>query len=114
MTRPALARPPAPLSSELARALSPAEEALGGCAVPHGNRRTAAPTPGAVLSLYRLLVHVTGETAPPARVVAAWHARDRAMVRLWAERELCRKVTGTDGCPALAVPPALVSFWGAA
>lgn len=32
MTRSALARPPAPLSSELARALSPAEEALGGCA----------------------------------------------------------------------------------
>lgn len=105
MSRPAL-------SSELASPLSPAEQAIGGCART-GDSPMGGPTPGAVLSLYRLLIHVAGNTAPSPLVVASWRARDRAMVRLWAERELARKITGADGCPAISLPPVLADYWDA-
>lgn len=69
-----------------------------------------APDPGALLALWRLLVAVMGESAPRAVVLADWKAYDRALVRHWAERELARRTVGADGCPSLAVPPALKRF----
>lgn len=105
MTRPSLAR-------ELATPLTPGELALGGCArlrSPAIAPATPIPTPrpGAVLALWRLLVHVMGDLAPAPETVATWYAQERARIRTWAERELCRKVVGFDGCPPLAAPRAI-------
>lgn len=70
----------------------------------------AACDPGAILSLWRLLVTVMGTSAPEAQVVTRWRSYDRALVRHWAERALARKVVGVEGCPPLAVPPALEPY----
>ncbi len=93
---------PASLLSELASPFSPSERRFCG---PVGSMVQA--TPGAVLSLWRLLVHVLGEAAPDPVAMVSWSARDRALVRRWGERELARKVTGADGCQPLALPGVL-------
>lgn len=98
------------LLSELTKPLAPVERTLGGCA--RANAASSAsvvsqPDPGAVLALWRLLVHVMGDLAPAATTVATWYAPERHRIRCWAERELCRKVVGFDGCPPLTPPRAV-------
>lgn len=70
----------------------------------------SASTPGAIESLHRLLVTVMGTSAPGPAVLVALRSYDRALVRHWGERQLARQVCGGDGCPPLAVPPALERY----
>jgi len=93
------------LLAELTTLLSRAERRFCGPVATMGQA-----TPGAVLSFWRLLVHVLGTTAPDALAMVSWSARDRALVRRLAERELARKVTGADGCPPLTLPEVLDRF----
>jgi len=96
---------PSSLLAELATPLSPAERRFCGPVA-----TMVQTTPGAVLSLWRLLVHVLGTTAPEATAIVGWRAADRALVAKWGERELRRKVTGADGCPPLTLPEVLERF----
>ena len=103
--------PPPSLAAELATPLSPEGQGLAG-AVRSGRKRSEMETrgaaePGAVLALWRLLVFVMGKRSPGAIAVATWTAHDRGRARAWAERELARRMVGTEGQPSLQVPPVL-------
>lgn len=96
---------PEPAGVSSSSVVSPSERRFCGPAATMGQA-----TPGAILSLWRLLVHVLGTTAPEAPTMVSWSARDRALVRRWGERELARKVTGAAGCPPLTLPEVLERF----